>query len=1724
MNLKELNFLNSKTRRKIAAGAISVAMGFSIVAPNISAALNVTGIQVSTVKAFADEVTQQGIKKIEKAANYVNYFLTTTGKLKKIGFNNTTIDTNIKDFFCASDYLTFIIKTDGTVWARGDNHKGSMGTGDNKSRDDFVPINIDNVKKIVTDGYSTYFLKNDGTVYSCGDNGRGELGLGDNTDRLTPTKMDIDNVEDIIINDSSAVFFIKNDKTVWSCGYNSVGKLGLNDTTDRNTPTKVPLDDIKKVIAGAHETLFLTNDGKVYAVGYDNGNGAFGTGVTSNTFTTLTQLSITEVKDVFVSMESGSGYFGGIFFIKNDNSIWVTGSNQYGQLGTGDTSGKLIPTKMSINDVKKIVSNGESTYFIKNDNTVWSCGRNYSGQLGLGDENDRLTPIKININNIKDVIISQGTFLIKDDNSAMAMGYNYEGALGTGDTSDKSLPTPITSQMLYDTSYTIDKIYNMADENKYGSWLKGFYSKSLYDDNQLMQFILNSSSGTATLSSGGVFDSSQVKNKYFLSDGSMILIDNYGMIQYYKDLTTASPATLSIDGSGVIGADLVTFGSGTSAVQHPVLYFDDHSQYIDTDGTLKTFSLKKSDVKDMFAYKYANGVSQVMLVEKSDGSLVYFDKDGNQQDFGLNMNDVSYIIPATNVNKDIFVMKDGTLRDDKGVVAIPDGLTLKKVWSNRFFEMSDGMLYALQNGTFKNTNTLASFAKLALNNALLLKNGNFQTADTSGTLTNDMNVGGNNVTYMSQLDSTNQYLILNDGTTYGIGTNVQGDKLEDHGINIGDVSSLISNGTTGTARALVTKDGTVYSNPGSWAKNTLVHFSSDAVNSAHDSNPVYTNDEDVINDYNNSGDPNLINKTPGGSEGNTQIGEDIAPQDTTGPAINVTGNPTDWTNKDITLSVSASDEEGGSGFNKIVLPDNSEITTATGTFKVTQNGTYTFKAYDKAGNMTTKEVSVSKIDKVAPAKPSIDLTGDVITITPGTDGESGVKETEYSINDGEYQKYTGPVDTTPMHFDPLVGYNVKARTVDNVGNVSEIDEVGTIPGGSNDYTYPKIDITGNPADWVNNDVNLNFTTSDNQGIYKTVLPDGSESYDLTGTYKVTKNGTYTFKTRDNAGNWTTKDVVVDKIDKTAPGAPTISNDSSTVTITGTDAESGVKEVDYSVDGGEYQKYTEPFTLEAGSHTVKAKTIDNAGNTSTEASKNITIEDLNSDLQKATEAVENAENTKKQEDVDSARDLVDALPDSPEKQDLEDRLDAVQDEIDNEQKLKDATDAVDHAEDTHSQEDLDHAKDLVDDLPDGPAKDGLEDRIDDIQDEIDQSSQEAQDLADAIAAVEKAEQTKTKSDYDTAVDKVSALKDGTDKTGLQGRLDKVKSDVDALIKAAGDAVAKAESTKTEEDINAAQGAIDKVPDGWDISDLQNRLDNIKKEVGDQNLAAAKAAVEKAESTQLQEDVDSARILVNKLTSGQDKTDLSRRLDAVQDIIDLYKNAEQRVQTAEKLKTEYAVSSARSVVSELPDGDRKNSLNARLDAVEAEIALNNTIEAIDKDITALEKDVDSHIKYNTTMDIESYRNKVTALRDKVTALPDSVSDTKSGFNERLDTIDSKLTTQKDVQDAIKKVEDALDKAGETLSDEDIQDAQDAIDDLPDGVDKSKYQDQLDIIKQKKQAKVAKDTIDANKAVTKASRTRLQIDIDAARTLVNALPDGNNKTQLSKQLDLIQKYVRK
>jgi hypothetical protein len=74
-------------------------------------------------------------------------------------------------------------------------------------------------------------------------------------------------------------------------------------------------------------------------------------------------------------------------FIKNDNSLWGMGYNRYGQLGDG-TSGILNQT----NTPEKILDGGAvaiagglyHSLLIKNDGSLWATGANSTGQLGSG--------------------------------------------------------------------------------------------------------------------------------------------------------------------------------------------------------------------------------------------------------------------------------------------------------------------------------------------------------------------------------------------------------------------------------------------------------------------------------------------------------------------------------------------------------------------------------------------------------------------------------------------------------------------------------------------------------------------------------------------------------------------------------------------------------------------------------------------------------------------------------------------------------------------------------------------------------------------------------------------------------------------------------------------------------------------------------------------------------------------------------------------------------------------------------------------------------------------------------------------------------------------------------------------------------------------------------------------------------------------------------------------
>ena len=78
--------------------------------------------------------------------------------------------------------------------------------------------------------------------------------------------------------------------------------------------------------------------------------------------------------------------------------------------------------------------------------------------------------------------------------------------------------------------------------------------------------------------------------------------------------------------------------------------------------------------------------------------------------------------------------------------------------------------------------------------------------------------------------------------------------------------------------------------------------------------------------------------------------------------INLTTNTNEYTNKDIIINIEVVDNY----FDYIILPNNQKITSSSYQYKVSQNGKYTFKVYNKKGNIKEESIEINNIDKEEP--------------------------------------------------------------------------------------------------------------------------------------------------------------------------------------------------------------------------------------------------------------------------------------------------------------------------------------------------------------------------------------------------------------------------------------------------------------------------------------------------------------------------------------------------------------------------------------------------------------------------------------------------------------------------------------------------------------------------------------------------------------------------------------
>ena len=298
--------------------------------------------------------------------------------------------------------------------------------------------------------------------------------------------------------------------------------------------------------------------------------------------------------------------------------------------------------------------------------------------------------------------------------------------------------------------------------------------------------------------------------------------------------------------------------------------------------------------------------------------------------------------------------------------------------------------------------------------------------------------------------------------------------------------------------------------------------------------------------------------------------------------ITFTYSTTDWTNEnvDVTISVNGTiaDEVENGTYVIQYSYDANTWTTYTEAIEFTTNGTIYARLYDgtNGGNYATGQVN--NIDKINPKSFEIetsDITMTSITISGSTDdadatssyGKSGIRYYEFSTDGGVTWIYTGADEEetsyTITELTAGTSYSFAMKAVDNAGNsiISTVLSCQTLPKLVLDEN---IEFIYNTEDWTNEDVTVAIELSDEIQAYVDASTyileystDGTNWYEYTGEITFEENGT--LYARIVYEGETTNEVSesITWIDLVDPVIESVSDTSSTITITATDDVSGI---------------------------------------------------------------------------------------------------------------------------------------------------------------------------------------------------------------------------------------------------------------------------------------------------------------------------------------------------------------------------------------------------------------------------------------------------------------------------------------------------------------------------------------------------------------------------------------
>ena len=291
----------------------------------------------------------------------------------------------------------FALKGNNTLWSCGANEDGELGNGTSgyiNRVNVLTQIGTAQWKMMAPNFTFTLGLRTDGSIWATGQNQSGKLGDGTTTDRSSFVRVGTANDWREIATNGTTSYAIKLNGTLWSWGFNGGGQLGIDDLSVASSYVPIQVgtsNDWNHVYGGAGSRCILVtkNNGTLYTFGSMVGGGSIGFGVN------VGKVKPTQIgTDTDWASGSTSNYCS--FAIKNNGTLWSWGYNSNGQIGDGTTINQPFPTQVGTdNDWALVSASYQHVLAMKTDGSLWAWGEGSQAQLGNGDYTDSYVPIPI---------------------------------------------------------------------------------------------------------------------------------------------------------------------------------------------------------------------------------------------------------------------------------------------------------------------------------------------------------------------------------------------------------------------------------------------------------------------------------------------------------------------------------------------------------------------------------------------------------------------------------------------------------------------------------------------------------------------------------------------------------------------------------------------------------------------------------------------------------------------------------------------------------------------------------------------------------------------------------------------------------------------------------------------------------------------------------------------------------------------------------------------------------------------------------------------------------------------------------------------------------------------------------------------------------------------------------------------------------------------------------